>query len=122
MSGPVGVVCAGTSDLPVAEEAIVTTASGCVAITGGPHSRDGYAATIEPLATVASVGSGDAFLAGYVSARRAGRPASACLAYGVAAGAESTQHLGAGMLDPLEVERLADRVRVSRLEVAARVA
>ena len=33
------------------------------------------------------------------SARRAGRPDSTCLAYGVACGAESTQHLGAGMLD-----------------------
>jgi len=105
-----------------AEEAIVTTGSGCIAITGEPHARDGYEATIEPLATVASVGSGDAFLAGYVSARRAGRPASTCLAYGVASGAESTQHLGAGMLDPLEVERLVDRVRVTRLDVAARVA
>ena len=104
-----------------AEEAIVTTGSGCVAIAGEAHERTGFEATIEPLATVASVGSGDAFLAGYVSARRAGRPPSTCLAYGVACGAESTQHLGAGMLDPLEVERLVDLVRVSRLDVAARV-
>ena len=82
----------------------------------------GYEATIDPLAAVASVGSGDAFLAGYVSARRAGRPDSTCLAYGVACGAESTQHLGAGMLDPVEVERLVDRVRVERLDAPARVA
>ena len=105
-----------------AEEAIITTESGCLAVTGGPHVRDGYEASIEPLATVASVGSGDAFLAGYVSARRAGKPPAACLAHGVASGAESTQHLGAGMLDPAGVERLADRVEVSRLDLAAQVA
>ncbi len=99
-----------------AEQAIITTGSGCVAITGESHSRQRIEATIESLPTVASVGSGDAFLAGYVSARRADRPDSTCLAYGVACGAESTQHLGAGMLDPIEVERLVDRVSVNRLD------
>ena len=105
-----------------AEQAIVTTGSGCVAITGDAHSRTRLEATIDPLAAIASVGSGDAFLAGYVSARRASRPDSSCLAYGVACGAESTQHLGAGMLDPAEVERLVDRVRVSRLDAPVRAA
>ncbi len=105
-----------------AEQAIVTTGSGCVAITGEPHARSHLEATIDPLAAIASVGSGDAFLAGYVSARRADRPDSTCLAYGVACGAESTQHLGAGMLDPAEVERLVDRVRVSRLDAPLRAA
>jgi 1-phosphofructokinase family hexose kinase len=105
-----------------AEEAIVTTETGCVAITGEPHSRRRLEATIDPLATVASVGSGDAFLAGYVAARRAGRPDSTCLAYGVACGAESTQHLGAGMLDAAEAERLTDQVRVSRLDEPVRAA
>ncbi len=105
-----------------AEEAIVTTGSGCVAVAGEPHSRQGYEATIEPLATVASVGSGDAFLAGCVRARRADREPPVCLAYGVACGAESTQHLGAGMLDPIEVERLVDRVAVRPLDTAVRAA
>ena len=105
-----------------AEEAIVTTGAGCVAVAGEAHSRHSYEAKIEPLATVASVGSGDAFLAGYVRARRAGRDPAACLAYGVACGAESTQHLGAGMLDPIEVERLVDRVHVQRLDAAVRAA
>ena len=52
---------------------------------------------LEPRATV---GSGDAFLAGFVAARYTGRPTAECLAYGVACGAESTQHLGAGLIDP----------------------
>lgn len=105
-----------------AEQAIVTTTSGCVAVTGDPHARMRLQASIDPLEAIATVGSGDAFLAGYVSARRAGRPDSTCLAYGVACGAESTQHLGAGMLDAAEVERLVDRVRVSRLETPVRAA
>ncbi len=45
------------------------------------------------------VGSGDAFLAGYVAARYDGRTPAECLAYGVACGADSTQHFGAGSLD-----------------------
>ena len=105
-----------------ADEAIVTTASGCVAIAGDPHTRENYEVSIEPLTTVASVGSGDAFLAGYVTARRAGRDPSACLAYGVACGAESTQHLGAGMLEPIEVERLVDQVSVRRFGARVRAA
>lgn len=105
-----------------AEEAIVTTASGCEALVGAPHSKHHFEATIEALATVASVGSGDAFLAGFVSARRAGRPVEDCLAYGVACGAESTQHLGAGTLDASEVAKLLDQVSVRRLDSPARVA
>ncbi|KAA0265359.1 MAG: 1-phosphofructokinase family hexose kinase, partial [Acidobacteria bacterium] len=81
-----------------------------------------YEATIEPLAPVASVGSGDAFLAGFLAARRAGRPVEDCLARGVACGAESTQHFGAGTLDPSEVEKLVGRVRVERLASPLRAA
>lgn len=102
-----------------ADEAIVTTGSGCEAITGPPSGRRSYEATIDPLAAVASTGSGDAFLAGYVSARRAGREPSSCLAYGVACGAESTQHLGAGVVNAAEARRLLDSVRVEGLAAPA---
>ena len=65
--------------------------------------------TAPAVEVVASIGSGDAFLAGYVAARYTGRSAPDCLAYGVACGAESTQHLGAGVVEPDAVERvLAD--------------
>jgi hypothetical protein len=40
----------------------------------------------------------------------------------VACGAQSTQHFGAGTLDPGEVERLLQRVRVNELDVPAGVA
>lgn len=104
-----------------AEEAIITTESGCVAITGGTQARTRIEATIEALPAIASVGSGDAFLAGYVKSRRAGLSPQGCFAYGVACGAESTQHLGAGMLDPAEVGRLVDRVSVRRVDPATSV-
>lgn len=100
-----------------AAEAIITTADGCMAILGDPSSRRRYEAGIEALEPVARVGSGDAFVAGLVTGRRAGRPAAECLAFAVACGAESTQRLGAGALDAAAVERLVDRVEVRELDV-----
>jgi 1-phosphofructokinase family hexose kinase len=105
-----------------AGEAIITSATGCVAIVGEGSERRRYEARIEPLEAVAAVGSGDAFLAGYVAARYEGQPARECLAYGVACGAESTQHFGAGSLDRSEVDRLLARVEVRELDVPAEVA
>jgi len=105
-----------------AAEAIITREAGCVAIVGAPSERRRYEVEIEPLDPVSTVGSGDAFLAGYVAARYQGSSARECLAYGVACGAESTQHFGAGTLDPEEVGRLLSRVEVRELDVPAAVA
>jgi 1-phosphofructokinase family hexose kinase len=104
-----------------AGEAIVTRADGCVAALGEPPERTFYEATVESLEPVAAVGSGDAFLAGYVAARYEGEPAQRCLAYGVACGAESTQHFGAGTVDPERVARIMSEVEVRELEVPAGV-
>jgi 1-phosphofructokinase/tagatose 6-phosphate kinase len=103
-----------------AREAVITREAGCVAIVddGGRHR---YEVEIEPLEPVSGVGSGDCFLAGYVAARYESASPRECLAYGVACGAESTQHFGAGSLDPDAVERLLPRVEVSELEVPAGV-
>jgi sugar/nucleoside kinase (ribokinase family) len=76
------------------------------------------AGAVEPRATV---GSGDAFLAGFVAARYNQKPIAECLAYGVACGAESTQHLGAGLVDPDRVARLLDEIEVERPELPAEV-
>jgi 1-phosphofructokinase/tagatose 6-phosphate kinase len=75
----------------------------------------------ESLDPVSTVGSGDAFLAGYVAGRYEGRSPEDCLAYGVACGAESTQHFGAGTVDRNQVERLLGEVHVHDLEVPAEV-
>ncbi len=92
-------------------EAVMTLPSGCIGLIGDPEPQL-YRATLDPLEPVSAVGSGDAFLAGYVAARYGGRPADECLRFAVACGAESTQHFGAGVLDPREVERLVPEVRV----------
>jgi 1-phosphofructokinase/tagatose 6-phosphate kinase len=104
-----------------AEEAIVTSGSGCVAIVGEGVDRRRYEVRIDQLEPVATVGSGDAFLAGYVAARFEHAGPRECLAFGVACGAESTQHFGAGTLDRREAERLLARVEVSELEARAEV-
>jgi 1-phosphofructokinase/tagatose 6-phosphate kinase len=104
-----------------AEEAIITRPDGCVAALRDGSERRFLAVSTEPLDPVAAVGSGDAFLAGYVAARFDGREPSDCLSYGVACGAESTQHFGAGVVDRDQVERILRDVEVQDLEVPAEV-
>jgi 1-phosphofructokinase/tagatose 6-phosphate kinase len=100
-----------------AKEAIMTLPTGCIALLGNGSQRTLLSARIDPgvVESRSSVGSGDAFLAGYVSARYGGGDPEACLRFAVACGAESIQHFGAGVLDPREVERLLSEVQVERL-------
>jgi 1-phosphofructokinase/tagatose 6-phosphate kinase len=104
-----------------AGEAIVTRPEGCVAAVGEPNARAFYEVSSAALEPVASVGSGDALLAGYVAARYDGAPPAECLAFAVACGAESTQHFGAGTVDPEQVARIRADVEVRELDVPARV-
>jgi 1-phosphofructokinase family hexose kinase len=99
-------------------EVIMTLSSGCIGLLGDTE-RTLYRATLDPLEPVSAVGSGDAFLAGYVAARYGGRSPEECLRFAVACGAESTQHFGAGVLDPREVERLVPEVRVQTHDTSA---
>ncbi len=104
-----------------AREAIMTLPDGCFAqvlIDGQPCLRR---ARIEPREPVATRGSGDAFLAGYVAARYTGSSPEECLRFGVACGAESTSRLGAGLIDPREVHRLAGDVELSAVDLSAKV-
>jgi 1-phosphofructokinase family hexose kinase len=98
-----------------AREAIMTLPDGCLALLDGTL----YRATLDPIEPVSAVGSGDAFLAGFVAARYGGSDGDECLRFAVACGAESTQHFGAGVLDPREVERLQSEVAVEALETPA---
>jgi 1-phosphofructokinase family hexose kinase len=109
-----------------AREALMTMGEGCFARMrpedGEPEPalyRVRLASpALEPRATI---GSGDAFLAGFVAARYSGRSAADCLAYGVACGAESTQHLGAGLIDPERVARLLAETEVQRMQAPAEI-
>jgi len=104
-----------------AAEAVITRPAGCMAVVVEGSERRYLEVSTEPLEPVAAVGSGDAFLAGYVAARYDGRAPSECLAYGVACGAESTQHFGAGTVDREQAERILGDVEVHELEVPAEV-
>src|SRR3954464_10462735 len=100
-----------------AREAIMTLPTGCVGLLGRGSERVLLSASIDPGVVEArsTVGSGDAFLAGYVAARYQHKDSEECLRYAVGCGAESIQHFGAGVLDPPEVERLLPEVQVERL-------
>jgi 1-phosphofructokinase/tagatose 6-phosphate kinase len=105
-----------------AREAILTVGDGCIASAIDAHGdRALLRVRVEPRETVAPVGSGDAFLAGVVAGRYAGRPMEECLRHGVACGAESTQHLGAGLVDPVAVEAIEAETVVERLSTPAEV-
>jgi fructose-1-phosphate kinase PfkB-like protein len=101
------------------ETALIHHEDGCVArVRTGPRKRGhSYAARLPARTDVVStVGSGDAFLAGYLSARYRHQPVEASLALAVACGAASTQRFGAGVLDPSDVESLMRRVEVVPLD------
>jgi 1-phosphofructokinase family hexose kinase len=102
-------------------EAIMTLSDGCIASVLVDGQSTLHRVWIEPREAVAPVGSGDAFLAGFVAARYTGAPPGDCLKFGVACGAESTQRLGAGLIDPREVERLVGQIDVELVELPAEV-
>lgn len=104
-----------------ASEAIMTVADGCYAQVLDESVADLYRVTVEEQAARSVVGSGDAFLAGYVAARYAGRSAVDCLRLGVACGAESTHHFGAGIIDPARVDRLSTEIEAERLQIGAEI-
>ncbi len=104
-----------------AREAIMTVSDGCYAHVLEDGFPTLHRVRIEEQETRSTIGSGDAFLAGYVASRYVGRPPVECLRFGVACGAESTQHFGAGLIDPGKVERLLDEVEAERLEIPAEI-
>jgi 1-phosphofructokinase family hexose kinase len=105
-----------------AMDAVITRPEGCVAaVKGGDDQRHLYEVAAPVVEPVATVGSGDAFLAGFIAARYDGRSPEEGLRFAVACGAESTQHFGAGSVDPAEIERLLPAVESRELEARATV-
>ena len=105
-----------------AREAIMTVRDGCYAhLLEDGSGGTMYRASIAEQEAASRIGSGDAFLAGYVAARYAGASPVDCLRRGVACGAESIQHFGAGVVDPSKVGRLLPEVSAERLEIGAEI-
>jgi 1-phosphofructokinase/tagatose 6-phosphate kinase len=104
-----------------ADEGIMTVPDGCFAQVMTDSGPQLYRVRVEQQEARAAVGSGDAFLAGYVACRYTGGTPEECLRFGVACGAESTQHFGAGVIDPHSVERLLGAVEAIPLALPAEV-
>ena len=103
-----------------ARNVIVKTTHGCIARFTRGRRSDVFRATIEELeALVSTVGSGDAFLAGFLDARMSRRELPDCLRAALAAGAANTQQFGAGVLDPEQARRFAATAEVVELERGA---
>ncbi len=103
-----------------AREAIMTVPDGCYARVLEDTVPALHRVRVEEQEARSTIGSGDAFLAGYVAARYMGQTPVDCLRFGVACGAESTQHFGAGIIDPARVDRLLNEVHAEQLETEAK--
>lgn len=99
-----------------ARNVIIKTPHGCVARFRVGRSQRTYVAGVAPLAAVVSrVGSGDAFLAGFVAARFQKVDHDECLRQALAVGAANTQRYGAGVLDVEDVRRLLPSTSVKEI-------
>jgi 1-phosphofructokinase/tagatose 6-phosphate kinase len=104
-----------------AREAIMTVPDGCYARVLENGASALWRVSVEEQEPRSTIGAGDAFLAGYVAGRYAGSSAVESLRFAVACGAESTQHFGAGVIDPGRVDRLLAEVEAERVELGAEV-
>ena len=104
-----------------AREAIMTVEDGCFAKLQENGASTLVRVRVPEQEARSPIGSGDAFLAGYLAYRYMGRAPVEALRYAVACGAESTQHFGAGVIDPGRVGRLLDEVEVEHLQLSAHV-
>jgi 1-phosphofructokinase/tagatose 6-phosphate kinase len=104
-----------------AREAIMTVPDGCYALVLEDTAPALHRVRVEEQEARSTIGSGDAFLAGYVAARYIGQAPVDCLRFGVACGAESTQHFGAGIIDPARVDRLLNEVHAEQLQTEAKL-
>ena len=98
-----------------ARDAVITYETGCVAVVGENGDRSVLRTAVEAREAVSPIGAGDAFLAGYVAGMFEGRSPDDCVRYATACGLESVRHVGAGVIDPREVERLMPEVDIERL-------
>ena len=96
-----------------AAEAVITRPEGCVAVVGdGRTSAVPRGDRPEPLEPVSTVGSGDAFLAGYVAARYDGAPAARSASLTASPAAPSRPSTSA----PARVDRGRGRAPAARVE------
>jgi 1-phosphofructokinase family hexose kinase len=98
---------------------LITLSSGCYALLREEREVERFYAAVPQVAALSPAGSGDVLLAGYIAARLDGHPAEEALKRAVAAGAAAVQEVGAGRFEPRELTRLAESVKVEKLEAVA---
>jgi 1-phosphofructokinase family hexose kinase len=96
-----------------ARNVIIKTPFGCMARFAAGRRWRVFKGSVDPVESVVStVGSGDAFLAGFISARFQRMDLADCLRHALAGGAANTQRYGAGVLDMDDTQRLLDTTDV----------
>jgi len=100
-----------------ATNAIIKSREGCYARLQRGKSVHVYKATVPQLTSIVStVGSGDAFLGGFIAQRFQRAEPAQCLRWGLACAAANTQRSGAGVLDRSDVERFFETTGVEQLD------
>jgi 1-phosphofructokinase family hexose kinase len=102
-----------------ARNVLITLATGCYALLREDRTEIRLRATAPSVEAISAVGAGDTLLAGFISARTAGKPFQDAVRIAVGAGAASVLEAGAGRVDPREASRLAGLVAVDQLEPVA---
>jgi 1-phosphofructokinase/tagatose 6-phosphate kinase len=98
------------------ENALLHHEEGCVARLREGRRSNTWRARLPRMEGVSTVGSGDAFLAGFLSGWSAKESPERALRLALACGAANTQTLGAGVFDAADVEAYARQVEVTRLD------
>ena len=99
-----------------AANVVITLKTGCYALLRSSRSRDRlYRAWIPEVESVATVGSADALLAGFLSGIEAERENEDILKLALGAAAANTKEVGAGVFEPRDVARFAGGVEVQEI-------
>jgi 1-phosphofructokinase/tagatose 6-phosphate kinase len=100
-----------------AQNAVIKSREGCYASIRRGRGHRIYKATVPRQPNVvATVGSGDSFLAGFLAYRYQRVEVTQCLRWGLACAAANTQRSGAGVLDAAEADRIFPTTAVYELE------
>ena len=101
---------------PGAERVSIVTRGSRGAVLVGPGEAALSASLDEPESAIYPVGSGDAFLAGLLTAREVGADWEGALRLAVGAGTANAETIGPGVLDRDRAHALADRVTVAAVD------
>ncbi len=100
-----------------AQNAVIKSREGCYARLRRGKRYHVYKGTVSHYPhVVQTVGSGDAFLGGFLTYRYQRLELTDCLRWGLACAAANTQLAGAGVFDPIEVARVYEATEITEIE------